>query len=77
MDTVRNLDWATSTCTLSFNTFGRSLRNKLKANGPAEKIIFLMKCVLTFMHISVAGWNWLFLNSLFFSKFIHFQLDWD
>lgn len=23
MDTVRNLDWATSTCTLSFTTFGR------------------------------------------------------
>ena len=26
MDTVRNLEWATHTCTLAFNTFGRSLR---------------------------------------------------
>lgn len=23
MDTVRNLEWATYTCTLGFNTFGR------------------------------------------------------
>lgn len=26
MDTVRNLEWATSTCTLSFNTFGRLIK---------------------------------------------------
>lgn len=26
MDTVRNLEWATSTCTLSFSTFGRSIK---------------------------------------------------
>jgi len=26
MDTVRNMEWASSTCTLSFNTFGRSLK---------------------------------------------------
>lgn len=26
MDTVRNLEWATSTCTLTFNTFGRWIK---------------------------------------------------
>lgn len=26
MDIVRNVDWATSTCTLGFNTFGRSIK---------------------------------------------------
>lgn len=26
MDTVRNLEWATYTCTLSFNTFGRLIK---------------------------------------------------
>lgn len=29
MDTVRNVEWATSTCTLSFNTFGRLIKCRL------------------------------------------------
>lgn len=31
MDTMRNLEWATSTCTLSFNTFGRSMKCSLSS----------------------------------------------
>lgn len=36
MDTVRNVEWATSTCTLSFNTFGRLIKRRLQHFARAQ-----------------------------------------